>query len=117
MFEWLRREFPVRGARLRIVSRNNKYFGWVETSRRGPIVYVVLNKYPTEIVEDTLLHEWPHCMVPKGGHPPAYWQAYGRVYRRWMEQGGRTACFMLPGSTSARGRRVRRRSQPRRRSR
>lgn len=60
-------------------KRSSRYHGqaWYE----GGVGYILLDSSRCAVcVEDTLVHEWAHLMVPKANHGPSWGAAFARAY-------------------------------------
>ena len=71
-----------------------------ETYRQGPKIIIRIAVRPgisRSSVVDSILHEWAHAlqgdrrMECVGGHDDEWALAYGRIYRRFHDDGGSTA--------------------------
>lgn len=103
--DWLRDNFPtpypvtVRTPRVIAPKRN---LGETYREGRRIIIRICLRKgIPRYVMIETLLHEWAHACSMKhdclegprlshGAHDDEWALSYGKVYRKFMDDGGQT---------------------------
>lgn len=85
MVDWLRDEFPLR---LPVWVRSVPYKRLYGTASHDDTRFYINVKRDQDWagLQDTLIHEWAHCLTPWDEYPDHghEWAAnYGEIYRRW----------------------------------
>lgn len=105
MATWCQANFPPRmQVRVDVVDDMDETglgLAFIDPEEPGVVSILISSKQSLHEAMETTMHEWAHALIMpwlqewQNDHEDGFWIIFGRMYRRWHDQGGSEAAKRL----------------------